>query len=113
MLRSEKKIITNVSGIKPNLSNLPYVQNIANLPAYILRRLKEWFCACVRACVCERGRERLPESNEKILSDFLFYSFPQEGSCHGMYWQMQICYAKKLPWRRQKTHSVCDKFANM
>jgi len=44
----------------------------------------------------ERDSEGLPESNEKILSDFLFYSFPEQGVCHGMYRQMQICYAKKL-----------------
>jgi hypothetical protein len=73
-----------------------YIQNIANLPAYILQRLKEWLC--VHVCVCERererGSERLPESNEKILSDFLFYSFPEQGSCHGMYWQMQIAMRK-------------------
>jgi len=115
MLRSGEKIITNVSRIKPRLSNSPYIQNIANLPAYILQRLKEWLCVCV--CVSERERERerekLPESNEKILSDFLFYSFPEQGSCHGMYRQMHICYAKKLPWRRQKTHPKSDEFANM
>ena len=56
---------------------------------------------------------RLPESKEKILSDFLFYSFHEQGSCHGMYKKMQIFYAKKLPWRRQKTRPVCDEFANM
>ena len=75
-------------------------------------------------CVCERERERekvreterdserLPESNERF-SDFLFYSYPEQGSCPGMYRQMQICYAKKLPWRRQKTHPICHEFANI
>jgi hypothetical protein len=82
MLRSGEKIITSVSGITPHLSNSPYVQNIANLPAYILQRLKEWLC--VRERERERERERLPESNEKILSGFLFYSFPEQGSCDGM-----------------------------
>jgi hypothetical protein len=75
-------------------------------------------------CVCERERERERQTDRRRDRDcqnrmerfslfFFFYSFPEQGSFHGMYRQMQICCAKKLPWRRQKTHPVCHQFANM